>query len=56
MTIYAVPSAIASHAHIDKDTYDKLYQQSIEQPDIFWTERANEFFNLAAAVEFSWSI
>ena len=43
MTAYPVPAAIASQSHIDKDTYDTLYKQSIEQPDIFWADKAKEF-------------
>jgi len=45
MTTYAVPPKIASHSHIDKDTYETLYKQSVEQPDIFWSEQARAFLS-----------
>ena len=45
MTTYAVPPAIASATHITKENYDTLYRQSVEQPDIFWAEKAKEFLS-----------
>ena len=30
-------------SHLDRDGYDRMYRQSIEQPDIFWAEQANRF-------------
>ena len=29
--------------HLDQDGYERMYRQSIEQPDIFWAEQANRF-------------
>ncbi|MBX2808469.1 MAG: acetate--CoA ligase [Cellvibrionaceae bacterium] len=45
MSVYSVPEAIASQAHLDKDQYETLYRQSIENPDVFWTEQANQFLS-----------
>ncbi|MGH1371768.1 MAG: acetate--CoA ligase [Cellvibrionaceae bacterium] len=40
---YPVPESIASSAWIDREKYDAMYQQSVENPDQFWAEQANEF-------------
>lgn len=41
--IYHVKPEIAARAHITAETYPTLYQQSIEQPDVFWEEQADKF-------------
>lgn len=41
--LYPVKFAIAANAHITPDSYQRLYQQSIAQPDIFWAEQATSF-------------
>ena len=33
-----VPSSVASSAHVDKETYDKMYAASTEAPEAFWAE------------------
>lgn len=43
MSVYSVPPAIAEKAHINKEKYDSLYQQSITDPDGFWAEQAKSF-------------
>ncbi|MCV6623582.1 MAG: acetate--CoA ligase [Cellvibrionaceae bacterium] len=43
--IYPVPKALAANAHIDKERYEAMYQQSIEQPEAFWTVKAHEFLS-----------
>jgi len=45
MSVYNVPASIAQKAHIDKETYDSLYKQSIEDPDTFWAEQAKQFLS-----------
>lgn len=40
---YPVPESVASNAWIDREKYDAMYQQSVENPDQFWAEQANEF-------------
>jgi acetyl-CoA synthetase len=40
---YPVPAALAASAHIDKARYDAMYRASIEQPEQFWSEQAEQF-------------
>lgn len=41
--IYPVPSSIALTAHINKENYEAMYQESIQDPQGFWAKQANEF-------------
>ena len=41
--IYDVKPDIAAHAHINAATYKTMYQRSIEQPEAFWAEQAEDF-------------
>ena len=41
--VYPVPSSISSTAHIDAATYESMYQASIQHPEKFWAEQAEEF-------------
>ncbi|MBK5969761.1 MULTISPECIES: acetate--CoA ligase [Thiorhodovibrio] len=41
--IHEVPAQIAAHAHIDHDRYQSLYQRSVEDPEGFWAEQADQF-------------
>ncbi len=41
--IYPVPNDVASAAYINKEKYDVLYQQSIDEPELFWAEQAEKF-------------
>ena len=41
--IYSVPTALVATAHINKEKYELMYQQSIEDPAKFWAEQADEF-------------
>jgi acetyl-CoA synthetase len=41
--IYPVQPAIAKNSHITADTYQTLYQQSIDNPTEFWSEQATLF-------------
>tara|TARA_A100001037_G_scaffold232754_1_gene211241 strand:- start:872 stop:2812 length:1941 start_codon:yes stop_codon:yes gene_type:complete len=41
--VYPVPADAAARAHIDNDTYLDMYARSINDPDTFWSDRANEF-------------
>ena len=38
--IYPVDAAFAAKARIDKDTYQALYRESVENPDAFWGKAA----------------
>ena len=40
---HAVPDAVRERAHIDNDRYAEMYQRSIDDPDTFWAEQADEF-------------
>ena len=42
---YDVPSHVASYAHINADSYARLYAHSIENPTQFWSDQANEFLD-----------
>ncbi|MFA5920230.1 MAG: acetate--CoA ligase [Methylococcaceae bacterium] len=41
--IYDVKPEIAAKAHINAETYKTLYQRSIEKPEAFWAEQAEQF-------------
>lgn len=43
--IYPVPDSFARKAHINEETYRRMYQSSIDEPDAFWTEQASAFLN-----------
>ena len=38
--VYPVPEALSKFANIDNQTYKRLYSQSIDNPEVFWTEQA----------------
>jgi len=42
---YPVSSDVAAKAHINNEQYLALYRQSVEQPEQFWAEQANEFLD-----------
>jgi len=42
---YPVSEKAKAHTFIDSATYDAMYKQSIEQPDVFWAEQAKEFID-----------
>ena len=41
--IYDVPAAIKGKTDIDFATYEKMYKQSIEDPEGFWADQAKKF-------------
>ena len=43
--VYPVPSATAANAHINRERYQAMYQQSVEQPTTFWAEQATQFLD-----------
>jgi len=43
--VYPVKPEISAYAHITADRYRRLYQKSIEQPEIFWAEQAGLFLD-----------
>jgi acetyl-CoA synthetase len=43
--VYPVTESAASHSHLNKDSFQKLYQQSIDSPEEFWAEQAGELLH-----------
>ena len=43
--IYPVFGAIAESTHITKSNYEELYQDSLNDPDTFWAQQAEEFLD-----------
>jgi acetyl-CoA synthetase len=41
--VYAVPAEIAAKAHIKEADYKAMYERSINDPDGFWAEQAEQF-------------
>ncbi|REL32058.1 acetate--CoA ligase [Thalassotalea euphylliae] len=42
---YPVSPQATQNTHINADKYQQMYQQSIEQPDVFWAEQAEQFID-----------
>jgi len=40
--VYDVPASFASHAHVTDQQYQEMYQRSIDDPEGFWAEQAEE--------------
>ena len=45
ITRHPVTEAMRQRAHLNDDDYQRLYRQSIEQPDTFWAEQAKAFLD-----------
>lgn len=43
--VYPVSEALAATSLIRKEDYQQLYQQSIHDPELFWTKQAKEFLD-----------
>jgi acetyl-CoA synthetase len=43
--IYDVKPEIAALAHINTESYQTLYKQSVEQPEVFWAKQAQQFLH-----------
>lgn len=43
--LYPVQDSMRSCAHIDYDTYQSMYRQSVENPEAFWAQQAEEFIS-----------
>ena len=41
--IYDIPANIADHAYINEQSYQDLYQKSVDDPETFWAEQAEQF-------------
>ncbi len=42
---HPVPDAVRQRAHLNDDAYQRLYRQSIEEPERFWSEQARTFLH-----------
>ena len=45
--VYPIPDGF-SDAHIDRDTYDRWYRESLEEPEAFWSARAHDLLTWEA--------
>jgi len=43
--IHPVAAATRARAHIDEDAYQRLYEESLRDPDGFWARQAEEFLS-----------
>ena len=43
--VYPVSAEAASHAYIDDAKYQEMYKRSIDDPEGFWAEQADEFLD-----------
>ena len=41
--VYPVPAEFAAKSHIDQALYEEMYQRSVEDPEGFWAEQAEQF-------------
>ena len=41
--IFPIPSALQQHCHISPEEYERLYAESIANPEAFWAAKAEEF-------------
>jgi len=41
--VYPVPAEFAAQANITEDEYQKMYRQSLDDPDTFWAEQAEQY-------------
>ena len=41
--VYPVPAQLAATAHINGESYRRMYRASVEQPEVFWAEQAQAF-------------
>ncbi|HSC83991.1 MAG TPA: AMP-binding protein, partial [Pseudomonas sp.] len=45
ISLHTVKDAVRQRAHLNSDDYQRLYRQSVEQPDAFWGEQASSFLD-----------
>ncbi|MEH6365522.1 MAG: acetate--CoA ligase [Pseudomonas marincola] len=45
ITRHPVAEAVRQRAHLNDDDYQRLYRQSVEQPEAFWAEQAKQFLD-----------
>ena len=42
-SVYPVPADFAAQANISQDEYQKMYRQSLDDPETFWSEQAEKY-------------
>ncbi|MGL4316972.1 MAG: acetate--CoA ligase [Pseudomonas sp.] len=45
ISLHPVKDAVRQRAHLNNEDYQRLYCQSIEQPEAFWSEQARQFLH-----------
>ncbi len=45
--VYPIPQAVADNAYINEDKYQTMYEQSINDPDTFWGDMAEQFLSFS---------
>jgi acetyl-CoA synthetase len=45
ISLHPVKDAVRQRAYLDNECYQRLYRQSIEQPEEFWSEQAKQFLH-----------
>ena len=43
--IYPVPEAFAAQANVNAEQYEAMYKKSVEDPETFWAEQADEYLD-----------
>jgi acetyl-CoA synthetase len=43
--LYPIPESFRTNAYIDAELYESMYQESITDPDTFWSTKAEEFLH-----------
>jgi len=41
--LYPVPEDFAANAHINAEQYEAMYKQSVEDPETFWAQQADDY-------------
>ncbi|MGE9759376.1 acetate--CoA ligase [Pseudomonas sp. PDM20] len=45
ISLHPVPEAVRKRAYLDNDAYQRLYKQSVDDPEAFWGEQAKAFLD-----------
>jgi acetyl-CoA synthetase len=43
--LYPVPEDFAANAHINAEQYEAMYKQSVEDPETFWAQQADDYLD-----------
>ncbi len=43
--IHPVPAEFAAQAHVNQQQYETMYRQSLDDPDTFWSEQAEQYLS-----------